>query len=156
MVADEVDYVVGVDTHRDEHVLAVVVAPAGAVVAQQAVPASARGYAQALRFGQRHAAGARVWAVEGAGHYRLGLARYLNERGEAVLEVGRSHGASGACAARTTSSTPSAPRVPCSRASRWRCRGRDSAAKHCGCCWSPDGAPSMSVARRSCSCAASS
>jgi hypothetical protein len=28
MVADELDYVVGVDTHLDEHVLAVVVAPA--------------------------------------------------------------------------------------------------------------------------------
>jgi hypothetical protein len=29
MLADEVDYVVGVDTHRDEHVLSVVVAPGG-------------------------------------------------------------------------------------------------------------------------------
>jgi transposase len=90
MVADEVDYVVGVDTHRDEHVLAVVGAPAGAVVAQQTVSASGRGYVQALRFAERYAAGARVWAVEGAGHYGVGLARYLNERGEAVLEVGRS------------------------------------------------------------------
>jgi hypothetical protein len=33
MLADEVDYVVGVDTHRDEHVLVVVVAPAGGVCA---------------------------------------------------------------------------------------------------------------------------
>ncbi len=41
MVADRVDYVVGVDTHRDEHVLAVVVAPAGAVVAQRTVSANA-------------------------------------------------------------------------------------------------------------------
>ena len=48
MLADEVDYVVGVDTHRDEHVLAVVVAPSGAVLAQRSVRASARGYAQAL------------------------------------------------------------------------------------------------------------
>ena len=31
MLADELDYVVGVDTHRDEHVLAVLAAPAGAV-----------------------------------------------------------------------------------------------------------------------------
>jgi len=90
MVANEVDYVVGVDTHRDEHVLAVVVAPAGAVVARRTVSASGRGYGQALRFAQRYAAGARVWAVEGAGHYGVGLARYLNGRGEAVLEVGRS------------------------------------------------------------------
>jgi len=90
MVANEVDYVVGVDTHRDEHVLAVVVAPAGAVVARQTVSAGGRGYAQALRFAQRYATGARVWAVEGAGHYGVGLARYLNGRGEAVLDVGRS------------------------------------------------------------------
>ena len=48
MLADEVDYVVGVDTHRDEHVLAVVAAPAGAVVAKRAVRASARGYREAL------------------------------------------------------------------------------------------------------------
>ncbi len=45
MLADELDYVVGVDTHRDQHVLAVVVAPTGAVVAQQSVAAGARGYA---------------------------------------------------------------------------------------------------------------
>ena len=32
----------------------------------------------------------RVWAVEGAGHYGAGLTRYLGERGETVLEVGRS------------------------------------------------------------------
>ena len=63
MLADEVDYVVGVDTHRDEHVLAVVVAPTGTVVAQRSVRANARGYAQALRFAQEHADGARVWAV---------------------------------------------------------------------------------------------
>ena len=34
MLADRVDYVIGVDTHRDQHTLAVVVAPTGAVVAQ--------------------------------------------------------------------------------------------------------------------------
>jgi hypothetical protein len=30
MLADEVDYVIGVDTHRDQHTLAVVSAPTGA------------------------------------------------------------------------------------------------------------------------------
>jgi transposase len=89
MVADVVDYVVGVDTHRDEHVLAVVVAPVGALVEQRTVSANGRGYGQALRFAQQYAGGARVWAVEGAGHYGAGLARYLSQRGEAVLEVGR-------------------------------------------------------------------
>jgi transposase len=90
MLADQLDYVVGVDTHRDQHVLAVVVAPAGAVVARRAVAANAGGYAQALRFADEHAAGVRVWAVEGAGHYGAGLARYLSARSETVLEAGRS------------------------------------------------------------------
>ena len=54
MLADELDYVVGVDTHRDEHVLVVVTAPAGAVVAKQAVAASARGYREALRFCEQY------------------------------------------------------------------------------------------------------
>jgi transposase len=90
MVADELDYVVGVDTHRDEHTLAVVEATTGAVVAQRTVASNGRGYAQALRFAQQHADAARVWALEGAGHYGAGLARSLSERGETVLEVGRS------------------------------------------------------------------
>lgn len=89
MLADEVDYVIGVDTHRDQHTLAVVVAPTGAVIAQTVVRASGAGYGQALRFASRHASGVRVWAIEGAGHYGAGLTRYLRARGETVLEVGR-------------------------------------------------------------------
>src|SRR5262245_62055685 len=89
MLADELDYVIGVDTHRDQHTLAIVVAPTGAVVAQTVVRASGAGYAKALRFASRHASGARAWAIEGAGHYGAGLTRYLTDRGEAVLEVGR-------------------------------------------------------------------
>ena len=89
MLADEVDYVIGVDTHRDQHTLAVVVAPTGAVLVQATVRASGAGYAKALRFASRHTSGVRVWAIEGAGHYGAGLARYLAERGETVLEVGR-------------------------------------------------------------------
>ena len=38
MLADELDYVIGVDTHRDEHVLAVLTAAAGALVAGEACP----------------------------------------------------------------------------------------------------------------------
>jgi transposase len=90
MLADELDYVVGVDTHRDQHVLAVVVAPTGALIAQRSVPANAQGYAEAIGFAERHAPGARVWAVEGAGHYGAGLTRCLSARGEVVHESGRS------------------------------------------------------------------
>jgi transposase len=89
MVADELDYVVGVDTHLDEHVLAVIAAPSGAVVAQRSIQASGRGYAAALRFAADTANGARVWAIEGTGSYGAGLARYLAGRGEAVLEISR-------------------------------------------------------------------
>ena len=85
MFADELDYVVD----RDEHVLAVVVSPSGAVVAQRSVRANARGYAAAARFGEEHANGARVWAIEGTGSYGAGLARFLVARGETVVEVGR-------------------------------------------------------------------
>jgi transposase len=89
MLADELDHVVGVDTHRDEHVLAVVAAPAGAVVARQVVAANRGGYRQALRFAERCAGGARAWAIEGSGHYGAGLARFLAEHGETVLEISR-------------------------------------------------------------------
>jgi len=90
MLADELDYIVGVDTHRDQHVLAVVAAPTGALIAQQSVSTNAQGYAEAIRFAKRHGPGARVWAVEGAGHYGAGFARYLGARGEVVHESARS------------------------------------------------------------------
>jgi transposase len=89
MVADGLDYVVGVDTHLDEHVLAVVAAPTGAVVARRSVRANGRGYSAALRFAVEAAGGVRLWAVEGTGSYGAGLARYLASGGETVLEIGR-------------------------------------------------------------------
>lgn len=89
MLADELDYVLGVDTHRDEHVLSIVTAPAGAVVAATAAPANPRGYCELLRVAARHAPGRRAWAIEGTGSYGAGLARFLAGRGEWVLEVSR-------------------------------------------------------------------
>ena len=89
MLADELDYVLGVDTHRDEHAMAVVAAPAGAVIAGVAAAATARGYRELLRVADRFAQGRRAWAIEGTGSYGAGLARYLAERGEVVLEVSR-------------------------------------------------------------------
>ena len=46
---------VGVDTHRDEHTLALVGAATGALLAQRTVASNGRGYAQALRFAQQQA-----------------------------------------------------------------------------------------------------
>ena len=60
------------------------------MVAQRTEVASARGYAQAIRFADVHVRGARVWAVEGAaGHHGAGLVRELSGRGETVIESGR-------------------------------------------------------------------
>jgi transposase len=89
MLADELDYVLGVDTHRDKHVVAVVTAPAGAVVAGTAAPTNTRGYRELLRVADRHAPGRRAWAIEATGSYGAGLVRYLAARGETVLELSR-------------------------------------------------------------------
>src|ERR1019366_5352997 len=90
MLADELDHVVGVDTHRDQHMLAVVVVPTGAVVAQRSVAATPRGYSAALRFADEFAPGRRLWAIEGAGHYGAGLGRHLTARNEMVHKSARS------------------------------------------------------------------
>jgi transposase len=89
MLADELDYVLGVDTHRDEHVLAVLTAPTCAIVAGGAVETTAGGYQKAVRFADRYAPARRAWAIEGTGSYGAGLARYLTRRGETVLELSR-------------------------------------------------------------------
>jgi transposase len=98
----ELDYVVGVDTHLDAHVLAVVAAATGAVLARQTVRANARGYQAALRFAGEAAHGARAWAGEGTGSYGAGLARYLSGRGRACSRSAERRGASGGCKVRTT------------------------------------------------------
>jgi transposase len=67
MLADELDYVVGIDTHLDEHVLAIVAAPSGAVIARRSVRASARGYQEALSFAGQYATGPRELTRHSAG-----------------------------------------------------------------------------------------
>jgi transposase len=89
MFADQLDYMVGVDPHRDSHALAVVEVVSGAVVFEATVEANSDGYAQALKLADRHASGRRAFAVEGTGSFGAGLTRFLSGRGERVLEVGR-------------------------------------------------------------------
>ncbi|MDQ3380159.1 MAG: IS110 family transposase [Actinomycetota bacterium] len=89
MLADQLDYIVGVDPHRDSHALAVLHVVSGAVVFEANVAASSNGYAHALRLVDQHAAGRRAFAVEGTGSFGAGLTRFLTGRGERVLEVGR-------------------------------------------------------------------
>jgi len=89
MLADQLDYVVGVDPHRDLHALAVVHVLSGAVVFEATVAANSAGYGQALKLVDAHALGRRAFAVEGTGSFGAGLTRFLSGRGERVLEVGR-------------------------------------------------------------------
>src|SRR5439155_7196175 len=89
MVADQLDYVVGVDSHRDVHALALIAASTGAVVFEAEVVAERRGYERALALASAHAAGRRLWAIEGSGSYGAGLARFLAVSGEQVVEVER-------------------------------------------------------------------
>ncbi len=89
MLADQLDYIVGVDPHRDLHALAVVHLVSGAVVFEANVAANSEGYADALKLVEEHAPGRRAFAIEGTGSYGAGLTRFLGGRDERVLEVGR-------------------------------------------------------------------
>jgi transposase len=89
MLADQLDYIVGVDPHRDSHALAIVHVVSGAVVFETIVIANGDGYAAALKLVERHAPGRRAFAVEGTGSFGAGLTRFLSGRAERVLEVGR-------------------------------------------------------------------
>jgi len=88
MLAESLDVVVGVDTHRDSHELALLDARTGALLGRARVAADRGGYRQALRLAKRVGAG-RAWAVEGTGAYGAGLTRFLQRQGERVLEVER-------------------------------------------------------------------
>jgi transposase len=89
MLADDVAFVLGVDTHSDEHTLALVEAQSQRTRRFLTIAANRGGYRQALRLARRQAPGRRAWALEGTGSYGAGFARFLDERGECVLEVER-------------------------------------------------------------------
>ncbi|EFC80629.1 transposase [Parafrankia sp. EUN1f] len=88
LLADQIDGVVGVDTHRDT-LTAAVVGPIGAVLANAQVPADADGYGRLLELARQHVPGRRCWALEGAGSYGAGLAEFLDTAEEQVIEVCR-------------------------------------------------------------------
>jgi transposase len=89
MLADEVDSVIGVDTHRDTNTAQVVGAKTGAIGPHATTETSFPGYRRMLAFAEEHACGRRVWAIESTGSYGSGLTAYLQERGERVVEIDR-------------------------------------------------------------------
>ena len=88
MLAELVDGVIGVDTHRDT-LTAAAVSHLGGVLAQITTSADAAGYRQLFDFAQTQLPGRRCWAVEGAGSFGAGLTVMLQQHGERVVEVGR-------------------------------------------------------------------
>ena len=87
-LANQVNGVIRVDTHRDTLTAAAVTA-VGGLLGQLTVVADAAGYQALVDFAHRHVAGRRCFAIEGAGGYGAGLARMLAEHGEWVVEVDR-------------------------------------------------------------------
>jgi hypothetical protein len=89
MLADQLDYVIGVDPHRDAHALAIVDVRTGTIVVEVSVAASSSRYARVLELAELHAPGRRAFAIEGTGSFGAGLTRFLTRHGDRVLEVGR-------------------------------------------------------------------
>ena len=85
-LSDDVEFVLGVDSHRDTLEVALLSA-AGRVLARVEVATTAVGYDTALSFAKDRADGVRVWAVEGTGCYAAELTRRLHVAGERVGEV---------------------------------------------------------------------
>ena len=85
---DRGDVIVGVDTHKDQHVAVAIDGVGGLVGDPKFVDATNDGYAEllswALSLGRVH-----VFAVEGCGSYGIGLARFLRRHGHPPVEVSR-------------------------------------------------------------------
>jgi transposase len=88
MLADDVDFVVGVDTHKECHTAAVV-NPTGGHLATTEQRSELLGHRILLRWAKKEAPGRRVWAIEGTGSFGAGLCAYLSSHGERVVEIDR-------------------------------------------------------------------
>ena len=88
ILADVVDFVIGVDTHKHTNTAAVVSAVTSAEIETATSTTDPDGYTALVDLADRHG-GLRAWAIEGANSYGAGLARFLIERGEVVIEMDR-------------------------------------------------------------------
>lgn len=81
------EMVLGVDTHRDAHVAAVL-SLVGGVIGTEAFPATAAGYRELHQWASRLGTVRRA-GVEGTGSFGAALSRYLLTQGVEVLDVNR-------------------------------------------------------------------
>ena len=87
-LAEVVDVVVGVDTHKHEHTAVVVNAATGGAVDEMTVRTDPGGSEALVAWAVGHG-GSRAWAIESTGGYGAGLVRVLRGRGEWVIELDR-------------------------------------------------------------------
>jgi hypothetical protein len=87
MLTEQYRYVIGGDPDRDTVDLAVIDADTRRATAHLVDSADGPGYARMLAWADTHAPGARVWALEGTGSFAAGLAAFLAQAGEDVVEV---------------------------------------------------------------------
>ena len=91
MLAEFIDAVVGVDTHRDTHE-AEIAYPTGTPIATITISNDSSGYAELLAWIVQHAPGPRVAvSIEGTRSYGAGLARAVTAAGLLVLECEQPH-----------------------------------------------------------------
>ena len=139
-LADTVDGVLGVDTHRDT-LAAAATDRVGGTLAQTAAAAGLPGYQRLLGFGQVQVPGRRCWAVEGAGSYGAGLTAFLQARGERVVEIGRPKRPArrtGAKSDALDALRAAREALACDHLAR---PGVVATGRRCGCCWPPATAP---------------
>jgi transposase len=90
IVAHAHPFVVGVDTHARNHVLAVLAATGEAIDSQQ-FPTTGAGMARAIAWAARRTGGdlATLWVIEGVASYGAGLAAAVERAGYEVVEAPR-------------------------------------------------------------------
>jgi transposase len=88
VLAELVEVVIGVDTHKHTHTAAVLDGPHRGGAGPEDGLADPDGYAELGLLAEQHS-GLRAWAVEGSGGYGAGLARHLAEHDELVVDLDR-------------------------------------------------------------------
>jgi hypothetical protein len=97
-------------------------------------PTDATGCRELLGFATGQLPGRRCWAIEGAGSFGAGMAVFLADHAEQLVEVPRRRHSARRYAARSDARTPStSPATPWSRPTRSSCDGV-ATGRHCGCC----------------------
>jgi len=90
IMAEKYDFVIGVDTHARNHVLAVVACPTGNLVATKDFRNTTAGIASAIRWTNKITQSTNIlWAIEGCGSYGSTIAKTVMDTNTHVIEAPR-------------------------------------------------------------------